>query len=158
MSRIVSFWLPVVGFNLRLESHALLLNTGIMHASPLKRTQRLTLDCPATLFLETRPSPALWDRRSASDRYGEWVVENVLKRLAAVHGAVNSDLTSSPTCDAQCDTPGAMPRCACVIRTIWCIWVVPLAAQKCASSDALSCSLVNVIVLREICAPPRFVT
>ena len=28
----------------------------------------------------------------------------------STYGAVHSDLTSSPTCDAQCDTRGAMPR------------------------------------------------
>ena len=27
VSKVVYFWLPILGFNLRLESHALLLNT-----------------------------------------------------------------------------------------------------------------------------------
>ena len=92
-----------------------------------------------------------------SDHYGGWVVEDVFKRLAAAHGAVYSDMTSSPPCDVQCDTPGAMPRRACVIRFVWCIWVGLLAGQKCARSDAFSCSLVKMTVMREICAPPRFV-
>ena len=41
----------------------------------------------------------------ASNRGGGWVFNEVLKRLDAVHGAAHSDLTLSPTCDAQCDTP-----------------------------------------------------
>ena len=37
MSRIDIVWFLVVGFNLRLESRALLLNTGIVHATLLLR-------------------------------------------------------------------------------------------------------------------------
>ena len=107
MSRIIDFWLPVVGFNLRHKDHALLLNTGIMHESPVTRTRRLTLGCPAISSFKNRASPASYGRCSVNKRYRRWVVEDVLKRLAAVHGAVHSDLTLSPTSGMQRDTPGA---------------------------------------------------
>ena len=91
------------------KSSTLLLNKGILRISLNTRSRRLPV-CLAILPLENRPSSALYDRRSASDRYGGWVVEDVLRRLAAVHGAVHSDLKWSPTCDARCHTPGPVPR------------------------------------------------
>ena len=49
VSRVVTFWLPVVRFNVLLESHALLLNARIMHASPLTQTRRFTARLPGHL-------------------------------------------------------------------------------------------------------------
>jgi len=49
VSRVVTFWLPVVSFNVLLESNALLLNAGIMHASPLTQTRRFNARLPGHL-------------------------------------------------------------------------------------------------------------
>ena len=54
----------------------------------------------------TRIRPCWWLHTVSTQIH----IISTFKRLAAVHGAVHSDLTWSPTCDARCDTRRAMPR------------------------------------------------
>ena len=98
VARIVHFWWPAFGCNLRIERHVLLLTADITPTSPLTRTRRQTLNWFATLSFENSPSPVLQYRGSPSDRCGGWVVTDVFKKLAAVQGALHQCLTSSASC------------------------------------------------------------